>query len=96
MFIWKQSITSYFPLILLQNIFGYLNRLRLVILIVKLPRVSFVALKGGIGIIIAHIGYLHRESVLVTTPIPNHKVTTSNCNFFHNFILLVTQYTSNG
>lgn len=76
MFIWEQSITLYLPLILLKNILGYLYRLWLVILVIKFPRVTLVALKGGIGIIITHIGYLHQISVLVATPIAHHKFFT--------------------
>ena len=87
MFTWEQSITLYFPLILLQNIIGYLNSTRLVVLVIELPRVAFIVLKGSIGIIIAYAYYLPLEAVLVLDPIPDLKFLA-----FHNDILYMLEW----
>ena len=68
----------YFPLILLQNILGYLNRLWLVVLVIELPRVALVALKGSIGVVVAHNGYLSTETVIIGNPIANLKFFTQH------------------
>ena len=77
-----------FPPISLKQLSRYLNRLWLVIPIIKFPRVAFISLKGSIGIILSYIGYLHRESVLITTPIP--KLEFSTFHFYSSIILLNT------
>lgn len=89
------------PTISLKQLSRYLNRLWLVILIVKLPRVTLIALKGGIGIVISYGSYLHWESVLVTTPISHHKFFTKHIYSpslisFHSsyVIMLVCPYAS--
>ena len=66
-------IFEHFKPILLEDFGSEWDRLWLVILIIKLPRVSLVALPSGIGIILSYIGYLHWKSVSTTTPISKLK-----------------------
>ena len=55
--------------VVIQHLLGQRNALWLVILVSKLLRVSLIALKGGIGIIIAYAYYLPLETVIIGYPV---------------------------
>lgn len=62
-------VFSLFPPILLKNFGSDWDGFWLVIFVIKLPRVSLIALKGGIGIIIAHAYYPPPETVIIGYPV---------------------------